>query len=57
MDKSDNMQKEMGKAIVKNRNEIEEHRKKINYLSDQMVYITRVSDQLKKIDKEIMDVN
>lgn len=22
-----------------------------------MVYITRVSDQLKKIDKEIMDVN
>lgn len=57
MDKSDNMQKEMGKAIVKNRNEIEEQRKKINYISDQMVYITRVSDQLKKIDKEIMDVN
>lgn len=34
LDKSENMQKEMGKAIVKNRNEIDEHRKKINYLSD-----------------------
>ena len=56
-DKSENMQKEIGKAVVKNRNEIEEHRKKLNFLSDQMVYVTRVSDQLKKIDKEIMEIN
>ena len=34
----------MGKALVKNKNETDDHTKKINYLTDRMTILNRVSE-------------
>lgn len=34
----------MGKALVKNKNDIEDHKKKLNYLTDRMTILNRVSE-------------